>query len=155
MPGPLGAAPDENEDEDTDGMERLRRITGWTHSDQRPDMDWAETESGLGTELPSDYKRMVETSGKGALDGFLDLNQEPWTSLKGDGLLIWAGTEHENLSCWRADGDDPDRWPMAVRVFEGEDITFDCRAAPSSSAASSSTRTTRSRWAAFSTPTGS
>ncbi|MFD9722372.1 hypothetical protein [Streptomyces sp. NPDC059072] len=127
VPQPSGVAPDE--DGDIDWMERLRLITGWTHSDQRPDMDWTEMESRLGTALPSDYKHMVQTFGKGAFDGFLDLNQEPWTSLREDGLLIWAGTEHENLYCWRADGGDPDRWPVVVRSFDGEDVAFDCQAA--------------------------
>ncbi|MFE5297808.1 hypothetical protein [Streptomyces sp. NPDC056632] len=129
VPEPLGVVPDEDEDEDVDWMERLRRITGWTQSDQRPDMDWAEMESRLGTALPSDYKRMVETFGEGAFDGFLGLNQEPWTSLREDGLLIWAGTEHENLFCWKADGDDPDRWPVVVRSFDGEDVAFGCQTA--------------------------
>ncbi|MDX2564417.1 SMI1/KNR4 family protein [Streptomyces sp. TX20-6-3] len=133
VPEPLGVVPDDDEDgdedEDIDWMERLRLITGWTQPDRRPDMDWAETESRLGTALPSDYKRMVETFGKGAFDGFLDLNQEPWTDLREDGLLIWAGTEHENLYCWRTDGGDPDRWPVVVRSFDGRDVPFDCQAA--------------------------
>ncbi|MEV4974603.1 hypothetical protein [Streptomyces scopuliridis] len=125
VPEPLPVAPDE----DVDWMERLRRITGWTQPAQRPDMDWAEVESRLDTALPSDYKRMVETFGEGAFDGYLDLNQEPWTGLREDGLLIWAGTEQEDLYCWRADRDDPDRWPVVVRSFDGEDVPFDYQAA--------------------------
>ncbi|MFE7712066.1 hypothetical protein ACFU6I_41390 [Streptomyces sp. NPDC057486] len=127
VPELLAVAPDK--DEDVDWMERLRRITGWAQPAQRPDVAWAEVESRLGTGLPSDYKRMVETFGKGAFDGYLDLNQEPWTDLREDGLLIWAGTEHEDLYSWRADGDDPDRWPVVVRSFDGEDVPFDCTAA--------------------------
>ncbi|MFE9644848.1 SMI1/KNR4 family protein [Streptomyces sp. NPDC006365] len=127
VPEPLTAAPDE--DEDVDWMERLRRITGWTQPAQRPDVDWTEVEARLGTALPSDYKRMVETFGEGAFDGYLDLSQEPWTNLRTDGLLIWAGTEHEDLYCWRADGHDPDRWPVVVRSFDGEYVPFDCQAA--------------------------
>ncbi|MER8073267.1 hypothetical protein ABTZ59_33930 [Streptomyces sp. NPDC094034] len=127
VPEPLAVAP--HEDGDIDWMERLRRITGWTQPAQRPDVDWAEVESRLGTALPSDYKRMVETFGEGAFDGFLDLNQEPWTRLREHGLLIWASTEHENHYCWRADGDDPDRWPVVVRSFDGEVLPFDCQAA--------------------------
>ena len=125
VPGLLAVAPDE--EEDVDWMERLIRITGWTQPAQRPDVDWAEAESRLGSALPSDYKRMVETFGVGAFDGYLDLNQEPWTRLREDGLLIWAGTEHEDLYCWRADGEDPDRWPVVVRSFDGEDVLFDCQ----------------------------
>ncbi|MFG3009579.1 SMI1/KNR4 family protein [Streptomyces cinerochromogenes] len=127
VPEPSAVASDE--DEDVDWVERLVRITGWTEPARRPDVDWAEVESRLGTALPSDYKRMVETFGVGAFDGYLDLNQEPWTGLREDGLLIWAGTEHEDLYCWRADGDDPDRWPVVVRSFDHQDVPFDCRAA--------------------------
>ncbi|MFF2330009.1 MULTISPECIES: hypothetical protein [unclassified Streptomyces] len=127
VPQPLAVAPDTGGD--VDWTERLRGITGWTRPAQRPDVDWAEVESRLGTALPSDYKSMVETFGEGAFDGYLDLNQEPWTSLRADGLLIWAGTEHEDLYCWRAEGDDPDRWPVVVRSFDGETVPFDCQAA--------------------------
>ncbi|MFJ5723148.1 SMI1/KNR4 family protein [Streptomyces sp. NPDC093149] len=127
VPEPLAVAPDEGED--VDWVERLIRVTGWARPAQRPDMPWAEVESRLGTALPSDYKRMVQTFGEGSFDGYLDLNQEPWTHLREDGLLIWAGTEHEDLYCWRADGDDPDRWPVVVRSFDGKDVPFDCRAA--------------------------
>ncbi|MFB7512718.1 SMI1/KNR4 family protein [Streptomyces sp. NPDC056144] len=116
------------EHETVDWLERLKHITGWTQPDRRPGLDWAETESRLGTALPADYRRLVETFGKGGFDGFLDLNQEPWTTLREDGLLVWAGTEHENLYCWRTDGDDPDRWPVVVRSSDGEDVPFDCRA---------------------------
>ncbi|MFJ8011131.1 SMI1/KNR4 family protein [Streptomyces sp. NPDC096339] len=135
VPGLFAVTPDEDADggadadQDVNWMERLIRITGWTQPARRPDVDWAEMESRLGTALPSDYKRMVETFGHGAFDGFLDLNQEPWTDLREDGLLIWAGTEHENLYCWRADGDDPDLWPVVIRSFDGEDVAFDCQAA--------------------------
>ncbi|MGW3464975.1 hypothetical protein ACWDE9_37815 [Streptomyces olivaceoviridis] len=126
VPEPLTVAPDV--DEDVDWRERLLRITGWTQPAQRPDVDWTEVESRLGTALPSDYKRMVETFGAGAFDGYLDLNQEPWTDLR-DGLLVWAGTEAEDLYCWRADGDDPDRWPVVVRSFDDKDVPFDCQTA--------------------------
>ncbi|MDQ0990527.1 hypothetical protein [Streptomyces sp. V3I7] len=125
VPEPVEVAPDEG----VDWMERLIRITGWTQPAQRPDVDWAEMESRLGTALPSDYKRMVETFGEGAFDGYLDLNQEPWTHHREDGLLIWAGTEHEDLYCWRTDGDDPEHWPVVVQSFDGEDVPFECQTA--------------------------
>ncbi|MFC7304174.1 hypothetical protein ACFQVC_08115 [Streptomyces monticola] len=116
--------------EDVDWMDRLIRITGWTEPPPRPDAALAEVESRLGTALPGDYKSMVATFGEGAFDAFLTLNPEPWASLREDGLLIWAGTEHEDVHCWRVEGDDPDRWPVVVRSFDGEDdLTFDCRTA--------------------------
>ncbi|MFE9023752.1 hypothetical protein ACFYNL_34995 [Streptomyces sp. NPDC007808] len=114
--------------EGLDWMERLRGITGWTGPDRRPDIDWTGTQARLGTALPSQYKRMVETFGEGAFDGFLSLHQEPWTHLREEGLLVWAGTERKNLYCWRVD-DHPDRWPVVVRSFDGEDVSFDCRTA--------------------------
>lgn len=125
VPRPSAVSPGE----DIDWVERLVQITGWTQPAQRPDVDWDAMESRLRTTLPSDYKRMVETFGEGAFDGYLDLNQEPWTALREDGLLIWAGTEHEDLYCWRADGEEPDRWPVVVRAFDGEDVLFDCQVA--------------------------
>jgi hypothetical protein len=125
VPEPLAVAPGE----DVDWMQRLLRITGWRQSAQRPDVDWVEVESRLGTALPSDYKRMVETFGEGAFDGYLTLYQEPWPGFSQDGLLLWAGTEHKNSYCWRANGDDPDRWPVVVRSFDGEDLLFDCQTA--------------------------
>ncbi|MFJ9831224.1 2-oxo acid dehydrogenase subunit E2 [Streptomyces sp. NPDC101169] len=124
VPRPLAVFPGED-GEDVDWLERLKGITGWTRSDQRPDVDWAALESRLGTALPADYKRMVETFGVGAFDGYLDLNQEPWTELREDGLLIWAGTEAEDVYCWRTDGDDPGRWPVVVRSFDNtRDLAF-------------------------------
>lgn len=75
-------------------------------------------ESRLGTTLPTDCKRMVNTFGSGAFDAWLSLNKEPWTSLREDGLLIWAGSEHEELYCWRVSGDDPDQRPVVVRTFD-------------------------------------
>ncbi|MFE0450957.1 hypothetical protein ACFW2D_06655 [Streptomyces sp. NPDC058914] len=127
VPEPLAVAPEE--DGDVDWTERLKRITGWTQPAQRPDVDWAEVESRLGTALPSDYKRMVETFGMGAFDAWLDLHQEPWAGAREDGLLSWASTEHEDLYCWRVEGDDPDGWPVVVRTFDGEYVPFDCQAA--------------------------
>ncbi|MFH9617834.1 hypothetical protein ACH4MM_29565 [Streptomyces pratensis] len=112
-----------------DWVERLIGITGWTMPPRRPDIAWAQIEARLGTRLPGDYKRMVETFGEGAFDAYLALNQEPWSDFRDDGLLIWAGTEHEDLYCWRTDGIDPDRWPVTVRTFDGQVVPFDCSAA--------------------------
>ncbi|MFF4424634.1 hypothetical protein ACFY04_28310 [Streptomyces sp. NPDC001549] len=115
---------------DEDWVERLVAITAWTSPPQRPDVDWAQIEAEVGTRLPGDYKRMVETFGEGAFDGYLTLNQEPWTHLREDGLLIWASTEHENLYCWQTDDStDPDRWSVAIRTFDDDLAPFDCSAA--------------------------
>ncbi|MFJ5819352.1 hypothetical protein ACIQGT_36490 [Streptomyces sp. NPDC093108] len=115
---------------DEDWVGRLVAITAWTPSPQQPDIDWARIEAEAGTRLPDDYKRMVEIFGRGAFDGYLTLNQEPWTHLREDGLLIWASTEHENLYCWQTAGStDPDHWPVAVRTFDDDLVAFDCSTA--------------------------
>ncbi|MFD0355276.1 hypothetical protein ACFVHW_16305 [Streptomyces sp. NPDC127110] len=114
---------------DEDWVDRLIAVTGWTTPPRRPGLDWGRVEARVGTRLPGDYKRMVETFGKGAFDGYLGLNQEPWTDLREDGLLIWAGTEHEDLYCWRTDDGDPDLWPVTVHTFDGETVPFDCSTA--------------------------
>lgn len=49
--------------QDEDWVERLIGITGWILPPQRPDVDWAQIEECMGTRLPRDYKRMVETFG--------------------------------------------------------------------------------------------
>lgn len=115
--------------QDEDWVERLIGITGWTLPPRRPDLDWTQVEARMGTRLPRDYKRMVETFGEGAFDAYLRLNQEPWTHGKEDGLLVWAGTEHENLYCWQIDDGDPDHWPVAVQTFDGENVPFGCSTA--------------------------
>jgi hypothetical protein len=125
VPAPLAVGPAE----EVDWVERLQQITGWSQPAPRAEVDWGEVESRLGTALPNDYKRVVGIFGGGAFDGYLDLNLEPWADLKEDGLLIWAGTEHEDLYCWKADGDDPDRWPVVVQSFDYELFSFDCRMA--------------------------
>ncbi|WP_432030927.1 hypothetical protein [Streptomyces sp. 1222.5] len=129
MPAP---APNENEDEEGAGVDwvrRLREITGWSRPARRPEVDWARVQARLGTRLPGDYRRMVATFGAGAFDGHLDLNQEPWTDLREDGLLIWAVTEHKDRYCWRMQGEDPDGWPVVVRSSADKDTVFACPAA--------------------------
>ncbi|MFF5970106.1 hypothetical protein ACFY7C_01125 [Streptomyces sp. NPDC012769] len=131
VPEALTVAADEGDEHvgDVDWVERLGRITGWARPDRRRDVDWAEVETRIGTALPSDYKRMVEMFGKGAFDGYLGLMQEPATFLREEDLLVWAGTEHEDLYCWRTEGDDPDRWSVVVQSFDGEDVPFGLRTA--------------------------
>jgi hypothetical protein len=125
VPYPLVVAPGT----EVDWVERLKQITGWTGPDARPAVNWGQVESRLGTALPSDYKRMVETFGEGAFDGYLGLNQEPWTGLREDNLLIWAGTEHEDIYCWQVEGEHPDRWPVVVRSVDDPDARFTCTTA--------------------------
>ncbi|MFJ8605665.1 hypothetical protein ACIRH0_00460 [Streptomyces sp. NPDC093675] len=131
VPEPLAVAPDE----DVDWMERLKGITGWTQHAQRPDMDWTEVESRLGTALPSDYKCMVETFGEGAFDGYLDLNQEPWPGLREEACS--AGPALSTRTC-TAGG------PTATTPIVGQ--SWSC---PSTASTSPSTAGPRSSSAAF------
>lgn len=113
-----------------DWVARLVAITGWTPSPQQLAIDWARIEEEAGTRLPDDYKHMVETFGGGAFDGYLTLNQAPWTHPREDGLLIWASTEHENLYGWQTDSStDPDHWCVSVRTSDDGFATFDCSTA--------------------------
>ncbi|MFI9825135.1 SMI1/KNR4 family protein [Streptomyces sp. NPDC052013] len=127
-------------------LDRLVAITGWAPG-QAHEVDWAAVESRLGTRLPTDYKRLVETFGEGQFDGFLDvylpetmrqfaaceaaLGQQPWEPHPPfpapDGLLAWAGNEHEQAFYWITESPDPDQWPIyATGVGPEEGHRFDC-----------------------------
>ncbi len=69
---------------------------------------------------------MVETFGEGAFDGYLDLTQEPLTHSGG----VSSGRALSTRTC-TAGGPtvEPDRWPVVVQSFDGEDVPFDCQAA--------------------------
>ncbi|MGV9313770.1 hypothetical protein ACWDR0_16505 [Streptomyces sp. NPDC003691] len=110
-----------------DWVDRLAAIVGWDEGPRRPDTDWAAVEGRLGTRLPRDYKRMVEVFGDGVFDDYLYLNVEPW-SVEEDALLMWAGTEQEDMFCWQARVGDPDGWGVVVRNY-GEEERFECSAA--------------------------
>lgn len=133
-------------------LDRLTAVTGWDadqvgidpirldrmYSGRIRTADCAAAEERLGTALPSDYKKLVETFGDGAFDGFLDVRlpadivkgaefASGWAKAHGTpswephppfpepgGLLPWAGTEHETSFYWITEGPDPDAWPVYV-----------------------------------------
>jgi hypothetical protein len=68
-------------------IDLLQEVTGWCQP--RWECDWAETETVLGTRLPSDYKELCERFGPGEFSSSLwvMLDQGP------DSLLSW----------WKAD----------------------------------------------------
>ncbi|MFF8867681.1 hypothetical protein ACF08B_37200 [Streptomyces sp. NPDC015139] len=69
VPDMPAAARKENEGEGGAGVDwvrRLREITGWSRPARRPEVDWVRVQSRVGTRLPGDYRRMVETFGVGA-----------------------------------------------------------------------------------------
>ncbi|MFD5318118.1 SMI1/KNR4 family protein [Streptomyces sp. NPDC127098] len=120
---------------DASWLERLVAVTGWVPP-ERPAIDWAAVESRLGTPLPSDYKRLVETFGDGAFDGFHGVfppeevisraeydaahgAQEPWEPHPpfpaAGGRLLWAANEAEQEIAWLTEGPDPDRWPVHAK----------------------------------------
>ncbi|MGP8304025.1 SMI1/KNR4 family protein [Streptomyces inhibens] len=129
--------------EDAPWVDRVVAVTGWA-GERGDGVDWAAVESRLRTELPSDYKELVERFGYGAFDDYLSLLladgppgsldivdfNEFWarsSRIDGDGswepyrwypapggLLQWASTEQRTSFFWLTEGTDPDRWPILV-----------------------------------------
>ncbi|WP_199546920.1 SMI1/KNR4 family protein [Streptomyces sp. N35] len=81
-------------------VERVVALTHWS-TDRTHPVDWAETEAGLGTPLPADYKRLVEIFGQGAFDDDLTLH----TPLPPFG---WVGLAADFLTLHETSGDWPD-----------------------------------------------
>jgi hypothetical protein len=103
--------------------------------------DWAATERELGTPLPADYKRLVETYGRGGFWGALylrapghdgaypliadllddfgplredDLGHYPYPLYpEPGGLLAWAENDCGGFVCWLTEG-PPDAWPVVI-----------------------------------------
>ncbi|MGY0059598.1 SMI1/KNR4 family protein [Streptomyces sp. LZ34] len=143
---------------DASWLDRIVAVTGWDADQVRMDpirmdrmhtgrirtADCAAAEARLGTALPSDYKRLVETFGDGSFDGYLDVYlpadlvksaewAADWAKAYGTrswephppfpepgGLLPWASTEQELSFYWITEGPDPDTWPVYVRDVEPE-----------------------------------
>ncbi|GGU92609.1 hypothetical protein GCM10010182_04880 [Actinomadura cremea] len=127
-------------------VDRLVAITGGPPSPP-PAPDWAAVESRLGTPLPSDYTRLIETFGSGTFDVFFDVFDPEeliayWSDFAGDdpaagglpgwplpgGLIPWSGNEHHESFWWIAEGPDPDRWPVYAVTEDDEGTRFDCTA---------------------------
>ncbi|WP_141689468.1 SMI1/KNR4 family protein [Streptomyces sp. DI166] len=102
-------------------------------------VDWAAVEAGWETSFPRDFKEFMAEYGAGAIDDYLTvLLAEPrggfadgpaymgmadesrnaedlWPPGYGKPRLIaWGLDSSADILCWRADGDDPDRWPVVV-----------------------------------------
>ncbi|MFB6832147.1 SMI1/KNR4 family protein [Streptomyces hydrogenans] len=118
--------------------------------------DWTAAETTIGTRLPGDYKRLVETYGWGEFCDFLYLRTPFGTSeyngiewqnarLTGSperdrdrypyplhpapgGLLVWGTTMDADRLCWLTSG-SPDDWPVVVWSNEGWYETHPMRAA--------------------------
>lgn len=127
--------------EPTSWVEGVVAVTGWETTRIRT-VDWAAVENRLGTALPSDYKRLVETFGEGAFDGYLQLHLPDasfestdivrhtewlgeWARTHGGllwepyqvypapgGLLQWGSSEPADQFYWLTEGPDPDKWPV-------------------------------------------
>ncbi|MFD9338130.1 SMI1/KNR4 family protein [Streptomyces sp. NPDC060028] len=109
--------------------------------------DWTAVETVIGTRLPHDYKRLVETYGWGEFCDFLYLrtpfgtskhNGIEWQSAHHStgsperdyerypyplhpapgGLLIWGTSMDADRLCWLTDG-DLEKWPVIVWSSEG------------------------------------
>ncbi|WP_329389711.1 SMI1/KNR4 family protein [Streptomyces sp. NBC_01351] len=118
--------------------------------------DWFAVEAVIGTPLPSDYKRLVETYGWGEFCDFLYLRAPFGTSKHNGikwqrahfsespeqdreryphplhpapgGLLVWGTTANADRLCWLTSG-SPDDWPVVVWSSEGWYETHPMRAA--------------------------
>ncbi|MEU4064107.1 SMI1/KNR4 family protein [Streptomyces wedmorensis] len=118
--------------------------------------DWTTAETAIGTRLPGDYKRLVETYGWGEFCDFLYLrtpfgtseyNGIEWQSARltgpserdcdrypyplqpaPGGLLVWGTTMDADRLCWLTSG-PPDDWPVVVWGNEGRYETHPMRAA--------------------------
>lgn len=112
-------------------------------------VDWVNVERALGTELPADYKQLVEAYGPGSFDDFLWLllpmpsnlhldlvNQQAvrldaLRSLQAGGellpqglrpeyLIAWATTDNGDVCYWsRGSADGPEKWIVAVNEARG------------------------------------
>ncbi|MFI0351159.1 hypothetical protein [Actinomadura sp. 9N407] len=129
-------------------VERLVAITGGLPAPV-PAPDWAAVESRLGTALPGDYKRLVETFGcDGAFDLFFEVftpealiwhadfyagddpapgDEHPAFPAQ-DGVLAWSSNEHQETFFWITGGPDPDRWPIYGVDSLGEGSRFESTA---------------------------
>ncbi|MGA6208002.1 SMI1/KNR4 family protein [Nocardia testacea] len=129
-------------------VQRLVAITGGPSSPV-PVPYWPAIESRLGTPLPSDYKRLVETFGcDGLFNGFFRVfhpekliwhteyharadmtfgDEHPPFPAPG-GLIPWSNNEHEQTFSWITEGPDPDRWPIYAVDSLDESARFECTA---------------------------
>ncbi|TDC57106.1 hypothetical protein E1281_06115 [Actinomadura sp. KC345] len=129
-------------------VERLVAVTGGPSSPV-PAPDWGAVETRLGTPLPDDYRRLVETFGcDGDFNGFFNVfhpEELIWhteyhagddLAFGGDhppfpapgGLIPWSNNEHEQNYFWITEGSDPDRWPVYAVDSLDEGSRFDCTA---------------------------
>ncbi|MFG3258849.1 SMI1/KNR4 family protein [Streptomyces sp. NPDC048172] len=120
--------------------------------------DWAAAERALGTALPADYKRLVETYGRGDFCGELCLSTpfdgaDNPVRLEGDaldvfgsmrdtwpekypyplypepgGLLAWGVTEAAGQLCWLTEG-PPETWPVVIWSRDDDHEKYECGAA--------------------------
>ncbi|MEU5881830.1 SMI1/KNR4 family protein [Spirillospora sp. NPDC047279] len=123
-------------------VDRLIAVVGGTPAPE-PAPDWAATEARLGTRLPGDYKKIVETYGaQGLFDGFYRVlaphelldhtgtraGDHPPFPAKG-GALPWSNNEEEDLFFWITEDEDPDRWPVYAVDNCGDETLYEGSAA--------------------------
>lgn len=134
--------------------DKLRALLGPPPTDSSPPIDWQAIESALGTQLPSDYRQLIDCYGPGAyLDGFQIFG--PCTKNRNLDLLtlfkLWRATELEvrNVS----DGADgltvfPDRGGLLLwgNSVAGNPLCWNCQGEPDEWKVAFADRGTSEQW---------
>jgi hypothetical protein len=116
-----------------DIVTRIEELVGWDGPGAAP--DWAAHIEATGIRFPADFRRLAEAFPPGEFQTFFkilhpDLYDDPAefrAAFRGHGGLLqcraypkpggvipWGTVQFDYLLCWLPEGDDPDRWPVAV-----------------------------------------
>ncbi|MGW5634965.1 SMI1/KNR4 family protein [Streptomyces sp. NPDC003832] len=110
-----------------------------SHSGAGDAVDWATVEASWGSPFPADFKKFMAEYGEGTIDDYLSVllaeprggfddgpvymgmaeesrnAEETWRDeVPPPRLVSWGLDSSADILCWRADGDDPDKWPVVV-----------------------------------------
>ncbi|MEU4624221.1 hypothetical protein AB0G04_30125 [Actinoplanes sp. NPDC023801] len=112
---------------------RIRDLVGWDGPEAAP--DWPAHIEATGIRFPADFRRLAETFPPGEFQGFFKILHpdmyedaaEYRAAFRGHagllrcraypkpgGVIPWGTVQFDYLLCWIPEGDDPDRWPVAV-----------------------------------------
>jgi len=81
-------------------------------------VDWPAAERAAGVRFPSEYREVAEALGPGSFQTFVSFWDPADQSHDRDGLpddlVVWAEVGFDYTIGWLTEGDDPDKWPVAV-----------------------------------------